>query len=108
MTTFVQARAELITALASVGNGATSQPDSKATPYVLISGDGGDMEHVLRGAVLSTWRAVLVAGGWDAKGSADALDAMKDAAVPLIVALAGWRLDSLGRDGIRTFGGKDY
>lgn len=107
MATFTSARAELITAMAGVGKGATSQPGKMAPPYVLIAGDGADVTHVVRGAYPSTWRMVLIAGGWDAEGSATALDTMKQAAIAALHALVGWQMQPLGRDGIRTFAGSE-
>ena len=107
MTTLAGARGELITAMAGVGKGATSQPGKMAPPYVLIAGDGADVSHVTIGKYPSTWRVVLIAGGWDAEGSAAALDIMKQAAIAALQGLAGWKVQPLGRDGIRTFAGSE-
>lgn len=93
--------------MAGVGNGATSAVGKKAVPYVLLAGGESDTSQVARGAVLVTWRCILVAGGWEADGSADALDVMKQAAMEALRDLAGWRVESLGSDGIRTLGVAD-
>ena len=108
MTTFATARGELVTAFASVGTGATSAVGRLNPPCVYIAGDGADTTHVLRGAVESTWRAVLVAGAPDNAASAGQLDTLKQAAIVALRNLVGWQVTSLGRDGVRTFGGNDY
>lgn len=102
MTTFATARAELATALASVGNGATSAVGKKAVPYVLLAGGGAEPSQVVRGAVDASFRIILVAGKWEADTSADELDTMKQAAMTALRTLNGWRVESLGSDGIRT------
>jgi hypothetical protein len=105
MTTFSQARAELVTAFAGVGNGATSDPGRIAPPCLYIGGDGAAVTHIVAGKFPATWRIVLVAGKWDAAQSAADLDALKQEALPILRALDGWRLESLGRDGVRTYSG---
>lgn len=105
--TFAAARAELTTAMAGIGNGATSRPGSIAPPYVLIAGDGAASDHIVRGAAMSTWRVVLCAGGWEADTTAGVLDAMKDEAIAALRELDGWQVGELGRDGIRTFAGSE-
>ena len=107
MTTFAQARAELATALASVGNGATSAVGKKAVPYVLLAGGGAEPSQVVRGAVDSTWRIILVAGAWEADTSAAALDTMKQAAMTALRGLANWQVEALGTDTIRTLNVSD-
>ena len=107
MTTLADARAELIAGMASVGGGATSTPGLMAPPYVLVAGDGVAMDHVTIGKFKSTWRIVLIAGGWDTDGTAVELDTMKQAAIAALRGLAGWQMQPLGRDGIRTFAGAE-
>jgi hypothetical protein len=107
MTTLADARAELVAGMASVGGGATSTPGLMAPPYVLIAGDGADVTHVTLGKFPSTWRIVLIAGGWDGDGTSAALDTMKQAAVAALRGLAKWQMQPLGRDGIRTFAGAE-
>lgn len=107
MTTFAGARAELIAAMAGVGHGATSAVGRINPPCIYVAGDGAAIDHVTIGKHASTWRLVLVAGKFDADASAGELDTLKQGAIAALRALDGWRLEPLGRDGIRTFGGAE-
>ena len=93
--------------MAGVGNGATSAPGRISPPYVLVSGDGVEANHIVMGKAASTWRMVLCAGGWEADGTAAILDDMKQEALTALRALANWQVGELGRDGIRTFAGSE-
>ena len=107
MTTLAQARAELIAAYTAASIRATSTPGGEP-PYVLVAGGGIDAEHIIRGQTEATFRSVLVAGGFEDTKSAAELDALKLGALGVLRALAGWRLGTIGGDGIRSFSGGDY
>lgn len=104
MTTFNDARGELEAALASVGNGATSSIGGVVPPFVFIACDGADFDTIVMGKCPVSWRIILAAGGWELDTTADVLDTMRQAAIPLLRALSGWQLVSLGRDAQRLFG----
>jgi hypothetical protein len=108
MTTFADARGELVTALAGIEHGATSDPGRIVPPAFYIAGDGADVTHVVMGKFPSTWRIVLVADGWDSATGASTLDSMKQAALAALRSLTGWQLQPLGRDGVRVFSDKQY
>ena len=108
MTTRAQARAELTAAIEAAGVDAFPDPGGHDPPYVYVRSDGvPDVTHTLRGAVQAEFTAVCVAGAWDADGTAAMLDAAVQATLTALRDLAGWRLGSVGRDGIRRVGGSD-
>ena len=97
------ARAELIAAIVAAGVDAFADPGAHDPPYVYVRAEGvPDVSHVVRGTVEAEWTAVCVAGAWDHDGTAAMLDASKQAVLTALRGLAGWRLGTVGRDGIRS------
>lgn len=107
MTTFGEARTELLTALTVAGCNAVADPGADA-PYVLVQFDGGNAAHLLRGAVQADYRLTLVGGGWDQRGSAAELDALRQTVIATLRDLAGWQVGDIGRDGGRDWAGGTY
>ena len=107
MTTLAEARAELVAALEAADIAATDTPGARDVPYVLVSGDGIDAAHIVRGQAVATFRALCIAGAWDGHAVVDELDSLKLATLTVVRELEAWRFGSVGRDGIRTFGGSE-
>lgn len=107
MTTLAGARAELIAALEADGIRATDTPGGRDLPYVLVAGDGIELTHLVRGQGTATFRATCIAGAWDDSAAALALDELKLDVLGVLRALPGWRVNSVGRDGIRTYAGAE-
>jgi hypothetical protein len=108
MTTFAQARAELLSALTSASIAATETAGAMQPPYVLVAGGGADPTHVVRGQMPATFRARCIAGAWDDKAAVASLDALKVATLTVLLSLPGWRMAELGDDVIRDYGGAMY
>ena len=107
MTTLAGARAELVAAYVAASIRATSTPGGEP-PYILVAGGGIDPQHIIRGQAEASFRSILVAGGFEDAKSANELDTLKLAALDVVRDLAGWRLDTIGGDGLRSFSGGDY
>ncbi len=107
MTTFAAARDELLTALTVAGVRAVADPGGDP-PYVLVQFDGGNPGHLLRGAVQADYRLTLVGGGWEQRGSAAELDAMRQTILETLRGLDGWQVGDIGRDGGRDWAGGTY
>jgi hypothetical protein len=108
MTTMVEARAELITALTTAGARATSKPGDGSPPYVLVQFDGGDPAHIMRGAVQADYRLTLIGGLWDAAAAAEQLDTLCQTVLTTLRELPGWIVGTMGRDGGRDWKGATY
>jgi hypothetical protein len=109
MTTFVDARAEVIAALIAAGVRASDTPGAD-TPYVYVAGDGsGDGSRVVTGQLVASFRLVMVGGAWDESAAARDLDTLKQTVLETLRSLAGWRLTSgVSRDGARDWAGALY
>ena len=77
------AHAELDALLTSAGV-RVADPGAGDPPYATAFSAGPDLEHLNRGAIEWRWRIVVVAGSWDTRAAADALD---DTLVAVIGAL---------------------
>ena len=108
MTTWAQARAEAIGALASAGVRAGAMPGGDP-PYVLVVSEGTpDGARVLAGQTQTDWTMRCVGGAWDDDAAAASLDALKQTVMETFRALAGWQVGSAGPDGLRSWQGGDY
>ena len=99
MTTIAQARAALVTAVGAV------DAQSTATACYVYS-NGSDMARVGQSGVQWGFRVTCAVGqrGSDATGSAD-LAALVAAKLATLNALAGWGIQSVSEDRMRTIGG---
>jgi hypothetical protein len=107
MTTFAEARDELIDALTTAGALAVADPGAD-TPYVLVTFDGGNATRIVAGKVLADYRLVLVGGGWETAGSAHELDVLRQTCLTVLRGLDGWQVGQLGREGGRSWAGSTY
>jgi len=106
VTTFSEARSELIAAITTAGARASADPTA-ATPFVYVTGDGtGDLSRVVTGQVTAAFRLVMCGGAWDQAAAAAELDLLKQVVLTALRGLSGWRLSGpIGRDGARDQGG---
>ena len=106
MTTIVEARSELIAAIAATGANASADPGSD-TPFVFVTGDGtGDLGRIVSGQVAAQFRLVLCGGAWDQAAAATELDGLKQSVLTALRELAGWTLNGpIGPDTARDQGG---
>ena len=75
---------------------------------MLVAGGGADAAHIMRGQMPATFRARCIAGAWDDAASVAQLDALKVATLTVLLSLPGWRMQPLGDDVIRDYGGAMY
>ena len=107
--TFAGAREELATAFEAQGVNATYVVGGKPVPYVLIAQGGiSDPSHVVRGELLADFRMIFLAGPPDSERAVTDLDDMKTQCISQLRLLEGWRLGSMGADGIRTYAGGQF
>jgi hypothetical protein len=98
MTSILQARDELGTALAVV-MAVADVPGQAAPPCAVIFGEGaGDLEHIGRGQLTASFRITLLSGGWDLEASGRVLTGLVQSAIGVVLALPSWRLDAIRRD----------
>lgn len=107
-TTLAGARAELIAAVEAASIAATDTPGDRQPPYVAVLGNGIDLERVLAGKALASFRLACVAGKADASASVLSLDTLKLDIVSMLRGLAGWQLGEVRPDGVRIFAGGTY
>lgn len=108
MTTLMEARAELRTALEADGLRVTESFAGLSAPSVLMLGDGIDLGHLLRGEVGARVRLVLVAGAWDGAGAAGILAGLVATVLGVLRSLAGWRVDDVSPDSTVRLQGSTY
>lgn len=110
--TIAEARAALIAALRDDAPAAwpvTDTPGTIAAPYLAVLGGGADLGgRIVTGRIAATFRVAMIAGAADQSAAVAELDAMKQAVMSALRALAGWQLGELRPDGIRTFAGADF
>lgn len=108
MTTWAQARAEVVGALAAAGVRAGAMPGGEP-PYVLVVSEGTpDGARVMAGQVQADWTLRCVGGAWDDDAAAASLDALRQTVMETVRDLDGWTLGSAGPDGMRDWQGGQY
>ena len=105
MTTYAQGRDELVAALVADGVRCSVEYGGIEPPCAVVFSEGAELASIGRGQVPWTYRVTLLAGGMDASGVAAELDTLRGTALGTVQALAGWRVDRLGRDAIRQVAG---
>jgi D-aminopeptidase len=105
--TITEARTALGDALEDGGVDVAYAVGTRQPPVALVFGDGmDDLGHLVRGTLTARFRITLVAGLADRTATADALDALKLAALTAIRTLPTFRLDEVRRDAtVRLTGG---
>lgn len=106
MTSILQARDELDTALVAGSIPVADAPGQAAPPCAIIFGEGvADLEHVVRGQVTARFRVTLVSGGWELADAGRTLTGLIQQAVTVIRSMNGWRLDEVRRDNVIAIAG---
>lgn len=107
MTSIVDGRADLVTALTGAGIRATEDLGGVAVPCVIVSGSGVDVGHIGRGQVAAGYRLALLSGAWDAAGASRGLAALTDDVLAVLRALEGFAVGDVTADTIIRVAGSD-
>ena len=105
MTSILQARDELDTALTTGSIPIADAPGSMAPPYGVIFGDGIDLTHIMRGQVRASFRVTFISGGWDTVPAGRTLTGLVQSALLVLKGLDGWQLGEVRRDNVISVGG---
>ena len=98
MTTILQARDELDTALTSGGVPIADAPGAMAVPYGVIFGDGVVDIQPNRRQARASFRMLLVAGGWEQAETGRTLTGMVQTALDTLLELDGWQMGEVRSD----------
>lgn len=101
MTTLLEARDALMTALATAGLNPTDDPSGRAVPCTIVVGDGADTSAIGRRQLPAGFRVVLLAGAWDGSGTSRTLASSVSAFLTMAATLVGWGVGPMGPD--RTY-----
>ena len=102
------ARGDLLDTMRDAGLSATTYPDGREPPFVLIVATGfPEPTRVVMGQIEGSFACRIVAGAWDLDITIGQMDAMKVAVLAALRARAGWRMGDVGPDVIRRITGGD-
>jgi hypothetical protein len=105
MGTFAATDAELAAALTAAGVRVAAELGATEPPCAVLFSDGSELAGLGRGQVPWRWRVTLLAGRIDAAAVQSELATVRGTVLSALRSLAGWRLVSVSRDGIREVGG---
>ena len=98
MTTILEARDALDTALTSGGVPIADAPGAMAVPYGVIFGEGISDIHAARRQARAEFRVTLIAGGWETAVAGRTLTGLVQTTLDTLLELDGWQLGEIRPD----------